>query len=185
MEFKVIWQTGLLLGIGCLQMAGDLLGMSDVKAIGLITHASPAPKVFTTQNGYETYSPRFFVTAFDDSNDGQGTTLQLTPAVNAKLLGPYNRRNAYGAALSYGPVLASNDLTSGMFDSVLHYALCRRGGLTAEVGLPEAQRYQVRIEARSSQLDSDTTPNSKFAAPANKWPNTFSVSCNKQNGDNS
>ena len=161
-----LWQTTLLIGIGCLQLTGDVLGLDQVKALGALTHASPAPKVFTSQNGYETYSPKFYVQAHHEN--GSITQVQLTPALNATLSGPYNRRNAYGATLSYGPVLASNPATLDMFESALHFALCRRSGLIQEVGLPLTPSYSVRIQTRNEDSD--------------RWPTQFRVTCQSETG---
>lgn len=154
-------QFAVIVGLGSLQMIGDVANVPALKAAGLISHVSPAPKVFTAQQGYETYSPEFFVTALD-ALDGD-TTLQLTPEVNARLRGPYNRRNAYGAALSYGPVLYASDATRPMFASAFRYALCTGGGVRREVGLPEAPRFRVDIRARR--------------ASSGDWSNRFEIDC--------
>ena len=56
----------LLLVVGLLQMSGDLLERTGLKAVGrplkgvgAATTASPAPKVFSAVRGLETYSTRF------------------------------------------------------------------------------------------------------------------------------
>ena len=49
--------------------------------------------------------------------------------------GPYNRRNAYGAVLAYGPILFSNPRTKPLFESVARYALCGDAPLLRELGL--------------------------------------------------
>lgn len=152
---KAIAQGGFLVLVGCLQMAGDLAGLPALKAAGAISHASPAPKVFTAQQGFETYASRFRVTALPDG--GAPETLALTPAVNRRLAGPYNRRNAYGAALSYGPVLAVSPRTRPMLESVLDYAFCGAGGLAAEIGLPAAPRYAVQVVPRERPADRPTS----------------------------
>ncbi len=162
MNWKSLLQTGFLVGVGCLQLSGDLIGNDTIKALGAITHASPAPKVFTTQNGFETYSPQFIVTAIDAAGDE--TAVQLTPQVNARIKGPYNRRNAYGAAISYGPVLASSSHTKPMFEAAFHYAFCNPHGIVSEVGLPEVARYRVSVQPR-------------IATAQNQWPSLFEVDC--------
>lgn len=164
----VAWlQASFLICIGCLQLTGDLLNLPSVKALGAITHASPAPKVFTSQEGYETYTPKFFVVAHPES--GPSVRKQLTPELNGHLRGPYNRRNAYGAALSYGPVLVSNPKTRPMFESSLLFALCGPSGLAEEVGLPNVMRYTIEI-----------VPQSDAASPRGSvadYSLTFQVSC--------
>lgn len=162
MNLKSLLQTGFLVGVGCLQLGGDLIGNDTIKALGAMTHASPAPKVFTAQNGFETYSPRFIVTAIDAA--GKETAVRLTPQVNARVRGPYNRRNAYGAAISYGPVLASSAHTRPMFEAAFYYGFCNARGIVAEVGLPEVARYRVTVQPRK-------------AAAHEQWPTRFEVDC--------
>src|SRR5262249_9019819 len=96
--------AGGLLVLGLAQMSGDLTGLAPLKAIAPATAASPAPKVFSAVRGLETYSTRFFVQWTDA--DGSNRFYEITPERYARLRGPYNRRNVYGAALAYGPVLA-------------------------------------------------------------------------------
>ncbi len=94
-----------LLVLGLLQMAADLAGLSTLRGLAGATTASPAPRVFSAVEGLETYSSRFSIEWHD--LDGEAHTLELTPEVYARLRGPYNRRNAYGAVLAYGPELAA------------------------------------------------------------------------------
>jgi hypothetical protein len=122
----------MLTGLGCLQMMGDLTHSKVLKALGAASQASPAPKVFTAHEGFETFSSQFYLQW--RSRDGVAHSLQLTPEIYGRLHGPYNRRNAYGAALSYGPVLAANPLTQPMFASVSRYALCGRAPVLRELG---------------------------------------------------
>jgi hypothetical protein len=161
-KLKAALQGGALILVGSLQMVGNITGSPTVKAMGAISHAAPAPKVFTTQNGYETYSPRFYLNAIDDL--GTVTSVQLTPKINARVSGPYNRRNAYGAALSYGPVLASQDLTRPMFESAFEYAFCTNPDVISEIGLPKTRRYQVNIEPRDPHIEVT-------------WPTRFAIDC--------
>jgi hypothetical protein len=117
-----------LLMVGLLQMTGDLFNISVLKGIGAATAASPAPKVFSAVKGLETYSTKFYL----DWTDAQGKThsLLITPEVYSRLKGPYNRRNVYGAALAYGPVLPNN-----LREPVVTYALCGKAPLLRELGL--------------------------------------------------
>lgn len=161
-RWKTWLQAATLVGIGCMQLTGDLLGNQTLKGLGALSHASPAPKVFTTQNGYETYSPRFTITTIDAQ--GGSTSLQLTPQVNAQVRGPYNRRNAYGAAISYGPVLASNPATQAMFSAAFRYGFCDAKGVAQDIGLPKSTNYRVDIQT------TDT-------ATQTRWPTSFSVNC--------
>ncbi len=124
--------AGLVL-LGLLQMIGDVVGVPVLKGIGAATGASPAPKVFSAVRGLETYSTRFILEWTDSA--GTPHTLELTPEVYARLRGPYNRRNVYGAVLAYGPLLASQPRTAPMFRQVTSFAACGNAPLLRELGL--------------------------------------------------
>lgn len=142
--------AALLIGVGCVQMFGDVVGVPVLKAFGAATGASPAPKVFTAQNGFETYANRFYLEWQDATGDKK--TMELTPEVYSNMRGPYNRRNAYGAVFSYAPVLDSNPLTRPMFRTVLNRSSCGARPVIAELGVPpDASRHgvlRVRLEPR-------------------------------------
>jgi len=122
--------------LGVAQMAGDLSGLTPLKGLATATNASPAPKVFSAVRGLETYSTRFFIEWQD------GTSIELTPEVYGGLEGPYNRRNVYGAALAYAPVLPAE-----LREPVMKYALCGEAGMIREVGLsPGHGKVAVRLE---------------------------------------
>ena len=140
---KNLAAIGLVI-LGLAQMAGDLANLPPLKAIAAATGASPAPKVFSAVRGLETYSTRFFLDWTDTS--GVEQTWELTPEVYARLQGPYNRRNAYGAVLAYGPVLPAE-----LRDPVLHFALTGQAPLLREIGIDPATirgRVRVRYEPR-------------------------------------
>lgn len=136
----------VLLVIGLLQMTGDLIERCGggvigkiLKGVGAATTASPAPKVFSAVQGLETYSTRFFI-VWTDAQGGKHE-LELTPEVYARMRGPYNRRNVYGAALAYGPVLPKE-----LRDPVMRYALCGEAPLLRELGIdPEQVRGPVGV----------------------------------------
>jgi hypothetical protein len=137
----------MLLIIGLMQIAGDLFRFPLLKAFGAATAISPAPKVFCAVRGLETYSTHFYVEWMD--KDGISRSLPLTSEVYSRLTGPYNRRNVYGAALAYGPVLATDARTKPMHDAVMKYALCDEFRLLQELGIdPQsvAGRVHVRLE---------------------------------------
>ena len=135
-----------LIAVGLSQMAGDLCEQFvspyyglRLKGLGAATAAAPAPKVFSAVRGLETYSTRFFLEW--TGADGAAHSLELTPEVYARLRGPYNRRNVYGAALAYGPVLPAE-----LRDPVLAYALCGDAPLLRELGIDPAEvRGPVRV----------------------------------------
>ena len=147
-----------LLVVGLSQMTGDAIRMigesldvpmvqkvgSGVKGIGAATLAAPAPKVFSAVRGLESYSTRFFLEW--TNRRGVEHSLEITSEIYAKLQGPYNRRNVYGAALAYGPVLSVDDLTKPMFLSVCRYALCGKAPVLKEFGIdPESVAGPVRV----------------------------------------
>lgn len=136
-----------LLVVGLLQMTGDLLDQPWLKGLGAATAASPAPRVFSSVRGLETFSTRFYVEWVDLS--GEERSLELTPAVYARIKGPYNRRNIYGAALAYGPILSVDPRSQQMFAAVSSYAFCGESRLLSELGVNPgtvAGRIRVRIE---------------------------------------
>tara|TARA_R110002126_G_scaffold12416_14_gene54037 strand:- start:327 stop:812 length:486 start_codon:yes stop_codon:yes gene_type:complete len=136
----------LLLVVGCLQMLGDVTGVAALKGIGAATAMSPAPRVFSSVKGLETYSTRFWIEW--TGTTGESRSLELTPNAYARLRGPYNRRNVYGAALAYGPVLAGDPIAAPMLRSVLEYGLLGDAPILRELGLDpaEVQSIVLRLE---------------------------------------
>lgn len=138
-----------LLLLGLLTMIGDLARIAWLKGFGAATVASPAPKVFSAVKGYETYSTRFFLEWKD--RDGASQSVELTPELYSRLQGPYNRRNVYGAALAYGPVLDTDPRARAMFRAAAKYALTGDAPLLREIGIDPATivgPVRVRFEPR-------------------------------------
>ena len=123
----------MLLTLALAQIAGDVLRLPWLKGLAAATAASPAPKVFSAVKGFETYSTGFRLEW--RAANGEQRELVLDSEVYARLRGPYNRRNVYGAALAYGPVLASDPRTRPMLEAVLSHALCPPRPLLAELGI--------------------------------------------------
>lgn len=123
-----------LVVLGLAQMAGDLAGLLPLRAVAAATGASPAPKVFSSVQGLETYSTRFFL-------DLGGQRVELTPGLYSRMRGPYNRRNVYGAALAYGPVLPPS-----LLEPVMRHALCGDAPLLRELGLRATETPAVELE---------------------------------------
>jgi hypothetical protein len=145
-----------LLVLGLAQMVGDLSGATALKGLAAATAASPAPKVFSSVRGLETYSSRFYLEWRDVR--GRDHALLLTPAVGASLEGPYNRRNVYGAVLAYGPVLLSDPRTRPMFESVARHALCGDAPVLRELGIDPASvsgPLTVRLDPLNATLPPD------------------------------
>lgn len=137
------WKVGaawaVLLGIGMLNMLGAAIGSRELQGIALATGMSPAPKVFSAVAGLETYSTCFFIEWTDQT--GTEHRIELTPEVNGRMLGPYNRRNVYGAVLAYGPVLPEK-----MRNAVTTYGLCGDAPLLKELGIdPDRVVGHVRV----------------------------------------
>lgn len=137
--------TCFLVFIGVFQMAGDLLSQTWMKALGAAWGASPAPKVFSSAEGLETFSSRFFLIWTDRKNELH--RIQLTPGLAKRLKGPYNRRNVYGAVLSYGPILSKNEMLRDAYESILEYAIGRNSPLLRELGInPDTISEGIIIE---------------------------------------
>jgi hypothetical protein len=130
------WGTALLFVLALARMTGEVFGLRWLAAAAAATSASPAPKVFCAVRGLETFSTRFQLEW--DEPCGGTRSLAITPEVAARLQGPYNRRNVYGAVLAYGPVLATDERTRPMLEAVLRHALCPPYRLLAELGIDPA-----------------------------------------------
>jgi hypothetical protein len=132
-----------LLAVGLLQMMGDASGIVALKGIGAATAASPLPKVFSDVRGLEPFASRFTLLVTDAA--GAETAREITPQLYGRLGGPYNRRNVYGAALSYAP-----RLPEPLWRSVYCYGLGPGGPLRRNFGVPDdAARVRVAIATRT------------------------------------
>src|SRR5262245_34861907 len=129
--------------VGSLQMAGYVTGSVVLRGIGAATAASPLPKVFSDVDGLETFASEFTLRY----RDGHGTRqeLPITPAFYGRLGGPYNRRNVYGAALSY-----ATRIPEPLWHEVYCYGLGPSGPLRTELNLgPHATDMSVTIQTRT------------------------------------
>lgn len=132
----------LVVAIGLLQITGYLLKNKTIKGLGAATASSPLPIVFTQVKEVETFASDFYL-QYVDENSAQ-KEVRITPEIYSRLKGPYNRRNIFGAAISYGPVLPEQ-----LWKSVLAYAICNKVLLT-EIGLPAtAKNVTVRIKTKT------------------------------------
>jgi sterol desaturase/sphingolipid hydroxylase (fatty acid hydroxylase superfamily) len=122
----------LLVGIGLLQPLGFLADSLPLRGLGYASAASPLPLVFTQFRGMEPFVADFALAL--DLTDGARLTVPITPATYARLAGPYNRRNVYGAMIAAGPKLTSPS-ERALWTSVLGHGLCRGGPLARELGL--------------------------------------------------
>ncbi|NQX92317.1 MAG: hypothetical protein HRT74_09415 [Flavobacteriales bacterium] len=128
--------------VGSLQIIGWVINSKSVRGLGMAYCSSPLPIVFTEVKGVETFAADFFVCYRDGSGTNQ--KVQITPQRYSMLKGPYNRRNVYGAAISYGPVLDST-----LWSSVLKHGTCN-GSLLQEMGIPdEAENPYILIQSKT------------------------------------
>lgn len=131
----------VLVAVGLLQALGWATGSAALRGIGQMSAASPLPFVFSSFRGVETFAAEFEVEL--EKTDGTRVSYVITPELYSKLDGPYNRRNTYGAVLSYGPALDAPG-ERRLVESVLRYGLCNGGPLAWEFGEPE---NVVRVRA--------------------------------------
>lgn len=146
---------GIVIAIGFLRITGWLLQNDAMKGVGAITAASPLPIVFTEVKGVETFASDVEV-VYEDAV-GRTERFPITPEVYSKLRGPYNRRNVFGAAIAYGPVMDEE-----LWRSVLGYGLCS-GVLQRELGLPHEMRntrfvLRTRTVGRTDEWTLDPGP---------------------------
>lgn len=140
--------AGALLVLGLTQMLADAAGVLPLKALAAATAASPAPKVFTAVRGYEALSTSYRLEWTDAS--GATRTLPLDAERVGGLAGPYNRRNVYGAALAFGPVLWADERTRPLLEAVVTRSLRGERSILAELGAspdvggPVSVRYALR-----------------------------------------
>ncbi len=132
----------LLLAVGLTQIIGYITGVRTLRGLGAASATAPFPKVFSALQGYETFAAEFTIVY----ESGKHTVRQpITPELYENLIGPYNRRNVYGAALSYGPRLPRK-----LWEPVFCHGLKPGGTFYSEFGLPnDAQRIRVEIRSKT------------------------------------
>jgi hypothetical protein len=144
MKPRAVFEFVFLVALGSLRMGAQLFDAPRLDAVGAMLQVAPAMKVFTAHQGYETHVARFALAWLDA--DGVEQVIELTPSTYARVRGPYNRRNVYGAALAYGPILRSDPRTHAMQASVMRHAFCSRDGLRRELRVPaDVSSLQVRV----------------------------------------
>jgi hypothetical protein len=139
------WRNGAAIALAvlaCAQMAGYVTGNRVLRGLGAASAMSPLPKVFSDVDGLETFATTF--TLRYRKADGAVVETPITPALYGQLGGPYNRRNVYGAALSYAP-----RLPEPLWQSVYCHGLAPHGPLRTELGLQGATEISVTIRART------------------------------------
>lgn len=128
--------------IGFLQTIGHVTGIKIIKSLGVVTAASPLPIVFTEVKGIETFASDFYIQWTNELNEIE--RVQMTPEIYSRLKGPYNRRNIFGAAIAYGPVLPET-----IWSPILNYGICN-GILQEELEIPfDENSFSIEIETRT------------------------------------
>jgi hypothetical protein len=139
--------SGALVGLGLLSLVGFALDLPSVRGLGFATAASPLPFVFSKFRGVENFAADFDITVTQRS--GETHSFRMDQEAYAKLQGPYNRRNPYGAVIAYGPMLTQPKEVA-MRESVLRYGACNHGPLARELGLEGAvARLTIRFHSRT------------------------------------
>ncbi len=131
----------VITALGCTQMLGYFTGSRALRGIGLASVASPLPKVFSDVDGLETFASEFSIHGIDAT--GATFIWSVTPELYAHLEGCYNRRNVYGAALSYAP-----RMPEPLWSAVFCYGLKPGGPLHREFNLPAGAR-EISVEIRT------------------------------------
>lgn len=141
--------AALLLIWGCSAMIGELLKNPTLKALGLASCAAPYTKVFCQAKSqaddvsFKTFAVDF--TIHYQQPDQSETSIPITPETYQHLLGPYQRRNVYGAVLAYGPALPEP-----IQQATFHYALISPGTIRHELGIPDnATDITVEMNTKS------------------------------------
>ena len=136
-----------LVGLGLLQALGFAVGSAKLRGLAAMTVASPLPFVFSSFRNVETFAADFEIEL--TRANGERVRYRITPELYAKLDGPYNRRNTYGAVLSYGPALVA-PRERALVDAVLRYGLCGRGPLAQRFGeIEPVQRIFVEVRSKT------------------------------------
>lgn len=132
----------VIIGIGLLQTIGYLTNAPALRNLGVVSSASPLPIVFTEVKGVETFASDFYMQWENDQHYLE--SIKITPELYARFKGPYNRRNIYGAAISYGPVLPEK-----VWKPILDYGLCNNI-LEDELQIPIGKvNFSIKIKTRT------------------------------------
>lgn len=157
MKYRIA--AAVLCTLATIRVIADLTGLQALGAAAAVTNAAPAMKVFTAQQGYETYSSQFELEFVYKS--GRTITILLDPEKYSRLDGPYNRRNVYGALIAYGPVLVANPRTQPMWQAMAYRGFCIRPDVVEELTDIEDERlaratvrYLGQVQTRSGYTDS-------------------------------
>lgn len=148
MKIKIL--SILLVCIGLIQSIGFITGSKEIKGIGFITAASPLPIVFTQQKGFlETFALDFTLIYHVNNTEQR---IPITPELYSMLDRPYNYRNVLGAAISYGPVLPEE-----LVSSILNYSFIAPGVLSESFNLREFKSGSIELTSKTKNVDKTYT----------------------------
>lgn len=138
-----------ILCLGCLQFIGYVLNNQTLRGLGAACGFAPYTKVFSDVDGFETFAADFFLIL--ETTDGETSTIPVTPEFYQQLKGPYNRRNVYGAALSYSP-----RMPEALWQSVFCYGFQTNGPLRGEFGIgDEVKKISMHIITKTRGRDDE------------------------------
>ena len=137
--------------IGSLQMVGYLVGSQTLLGLGFLTNASPLPLVFSHFRGIEPFSATYQLEW--TTRSGATASQAVTPAVYARLKGPYNLRHVYGTVFAAGPVLQQDPMEAKLWQTVMNRAFCRPGFLQQSFALPEnLETVTLQLQGRATGM---------------------------------
>ena len=134
----------IVIGISLLQTVGFALNNKQIKGLGLASVASPLPIVFTQFRGVETFSLDYQIRVKDVK--GIEKIIDLDSNNYSNLKAPYNLRNVYGAALSYGPAFKGEEID--IRNSILEYSFCKDSSLKKALSIKEVDEVNIHIKSR-------------------------------------
>ena len=137
MKLPKNWLYAFVVGLGLLSSLGFVIGSLELRGIGAAIGSSPLPIVFTTVKGLETFSSSFYL-EFKD-----GKKIKITPDLYSKLRGPYNYRNAIGAAIAYGPLMEEE-----LRLSVYNHFFCEKSMLQLMGAGVNVQNFEIIVVPR-------------------------------------
>ena len=124
----------LLIALGYFQVIGYVFELPKVRGLGSAYMVAPLPLVFSHFRGLETYASKFKVEL--EFIGDKTVTLPIDSIMYGKVMGPYNRRNIYGAALAYGPKFTSPK-EKELLNAILSYGFCKPAVILMEFGFIE------------------------------------------------
>lgn len=135
----------VILILGMTQFLGGWFNIKVLKGFGASLAMAPYTKVFSDVNGLETFASTFEI----HTKKGEyWSSITITPEVYGKLKGSYNRRNVYGAGLSYGPKLPEE-----LRRQIFSYSLHAPAFLKEEIGIPDGAAQVVVIKTKTKGRD--------------------------------